>query len=113
MTSSRPLHRNSLANGFGWYTGNRWSPAIAAPLLDRAAPGWRADGRERLDSTGRFNSTAFGVICGIATSRFWAAGFAGIRHGLDAGFSPADLVIHRYLWSGLALLPFVMRAGNR
>jgi drug/metabolite transporter (DMT)-like permease len=64
-----------------------------------------------LDSTSRFNSTAFGVICGIATSLFWAAGFAGIRHGLNAGFSPADLVIHRYLWSGLALLPFVMRAG--
>jgi drug/metabolite transporter (DMT)-like permease len=64
-----------------------------------------------LDSTSHFNSTAFGVICGIGASLFWAAGFAGIRHGLNAGFSPADLMIHRYLWSGLALLPVVMRAG--
>jgi drug/metabolite transporter (DMT)-like permease len=64
-----------------------------------------------LDPTSRFNSTAFGVICGISASLFWAAGFAGIRHGLNAGFSPADLMIHRYLWSGLVLLPVVMRAG--
>lgn len=42
---------------------------------------------------------------------FWAAGFAGTRHGLDIGFSPADLTIHRYVWSGLAFLPFVVRGG--
>jgi hypothetical protein len=59
-----------------------------------------------LDLTSRFNS-----ICGVGASLFWAAGFAGVRHGLIAGFSPADLMIQRYLWSGLALLPFVMRAG--
>jgi len=64
-----------------------------------------------LDSTSRFNSPAVGIICGVGASLFWAAGFAGVRHGLNAGFSPADLMIHRYLWSGLALLPFVMRAG--
>jgi drug/metabolite transporter (DMT)-like permease len=64
-----------------------------------------------LDSTSRFNSTAVGIICGIGASLFWAAGFAGVRHGLNAGFSPADLMIHRYLWSGLALLPFVVRGG--
>jgi drug/metabolite transporter (DMT)-like permease len=81
MTSLRPLPRKNSANGSGWQRGSR------------------------------FNSTAFGAICGIGASLFWAAGFGGIRHGLDAGFSPADLVIHRYLWSGLALLPFVMRAG--
>jgi drug/metabolite transporter (DMT)-like permease len=59
----------------------------------------------------RSNSIAVGVSCGIGASLFWAAGFAGTRHGLDAGFSPADLTIHRYLWSGLVLLPVVMRAG--
>jgi drug/metabolite transporter (DMT)-like permease len=69
------------------------------------------DGGWRLDSTSRFNSTAVGIICGIGASLFWAAGFAGVRHGLNAGFSPADLMIHRYLWSGLALLPFVVRGG--
>ena len=42
---------------------------------------------------------------------FWAAGFVGVRHGLDVGFSPADLAVHRYLWPGLALLPLVLRAG--
>ena len=36
-----------------------------------------------------------------------------MRQGLNAGFSPADLLVHRYLWSGLTLLPFVMRAGIR
>jgi drug/metabolite transporter (DMT)-like permease len=64
-----------------------------------------------LDLTSRFNSTVVGVTCGIGASLFWAAGFAGIRHGLNAGFSPADLMIHRSLWSGIALLPIVLRAG--
>ncbi len=63
----------------------------------------------RLNSASRFNPTAVGVICGISASVFWAAAFAGVRHGLNVGFSPADLIVHRYLWSGLALLPFVMR----
>ncbi|MFZ0236719.1 MAG: DMT family transporter [Xanthobacteraceae bacterium] len=57
------------------------------------------------------NPTAVGVICGIVAAGFWAAGFVGVRHGLDVGFSPADLAVHRYLWPGLALLPVVMRAG--
>jgi drug/metabolite transporter (DMT)-like permease len=61
----------------------------------------------RLNSMSRFNSTTLGVICGIGASLFWAVGFVGVRDGLDAGFSPTDLVIHRYL----ALLPFVMQAG--
>lgn len=64
-----------------------------------------------MNSKSRSNSVAIGVSCGIAASLFWAAGFVGTRHGLDAGFSPADLTIHRYLWSGLALLPVVLRAG--
>jgi drug/metabolite transporter (DMT)-like permease len=55
--------------------------------------------------------TAVGVVCGIAASVFWAAGFVGVRHGLSVGFSPADLAVHRYFWSGLALLPLVVRAG--
>ena len=65
----------------------------------------------RLGSKGRSNPTAIGVICGIVASVFWAAGFAGVRHGLNVGFSPADIAVHRYLWSGLALLPVVVRAG--
>lgn len=64
-----------------------------------------------MDSTSGFNSIAAGITCGVAASLFWAAGFVGIRHGLDVGFSPADLTIHRFLWSGLAFLPFVTRGG--
>ena len=66
-----------------------------------------------LDLTSRFNSTAFGVICGIGASLFWAAGFAGVGHRLNAGFSPIDLTVHRYLWSGVAFLPFVASGGIR
>jgi drug/metabolite transporter (DMT)-like permease len=64
-----------------------------------------------LGLTRRINSIVIGVICGIVASVFWAAGFVGVRHGLNVGFSPADLAVHRYLWSGLALLPIVMRRG--
>jgi drug/metabolite transporter (DMT)-like permease len=64
-----------------------------------------------LDLKSRFNSTAFGVTCGIAASLFWASAFAGVRHGLNVGFSPIDLTVHRFLWSGLAFLPFVVRGG--
>jgi len=111
MSSLRPLRRKSSVNDSGWQTGNRWLPQIAARLLDRRAAGNNVYVEGRLNSMRRFNSTALGVICGIGASLFWAAGFAGVRHGLDAGFSPTDLVIHRYLWSGLALLPFVMQGG--
>jgi drug/metabolite transporter (DMT)-like permease len=64
-----------------------------------------------LELKNRLHPTAVGVICGIVASAFWAAGFVGVRHGLQVGFSPADLAVHRYLWSGLALLPVVARAG--
>jgi drug/metabolite transporter (DMT)-like permease len=40
---------------------------------------------------------------------FWATGFVAVRHGIAAGFSPADLVFHRYIWAGFAFLPFLAR----
>jgi drug/metabolite transporter (DMT)-like permease len=60
---------------------------------------------------GRSNATAVGIACGIGASVFWAAGFAGARHGLDVGFWPTDLAAHRFLWAGLVLLPLVIRNG--
>jgi drug/metabolite transporter (DMT)-like permease len=57
-------------------------------------------------------SILIGIVCGMTAALFWAAGFAGIRHGLSAGFSPADLTMHRFLWSGLVFLPFVLRGGG-
>jgi drug/metabolite transporter (DMT)-like permease len=64
-----------------------------------------------LKTVHRFDSIALGIACGIAASLFWAAGFAGARHGLDAGFAPADLTFHRFFWAGIAFLPFVLRNG--
>ncbi|MFZ1197123.1 MAG: DMT family transporter [Pseudolabrys sp.] len=66
-----------------------------------------------MDSASRFNSTAVGIICGIGAALFWAMAFAGVRHGLTVGFTPLDLMIHRYLWSGIAFLPLVARGGMR
>src|SRR5262249_20709249 len=39
--------------------------------------------------------------------------FVAARHGIAAGFSPTDIVFHRFVWAGLAFLPFVARAGLR
>ena len=60
----------------------------------------------------QLNSSAVrGIVSGVTAAFFWAAAFAGTRHGLNLGFSPADLVVHRYLWSGIAFFPLVIRAG--
>lgn len=58
-----------------------------------------------------YDAILIGVLSGIGAASCWALGFVAVRHGLDAGFSPADLTIHRFLWSGLALLPLVWRGG--
>jgi drug/metabolite transporter (DMT)-like permease len=52
-----------------------------------------------------------GVACGLGAALFWALGFVATRHGLKLGFTPADLLMHRFLWSGIAFLPLVLRAG--
>jgi drug/metabolite transporter (DMT)-like permease len=54
---------------------------------------------------------AAGIACGAAAALFWAAGFVAARHGITVGFSPADLVFHRFVWAGLLFLPFVAREG--
>ncbi len=55
--------------------------------------------------------TAVGVLCGAGAALFWAAGFAAARHGVEIGFSPADLALHRFAWAGFALLPLLLRDG--
>ena len=52
-----------------------------------------------------------GVACGAGAALFWALGFVATRHGLKVGFTPPDLLMHRFLWSGLVFLPLVLRAG--
>jgi drug/metabolite transporter (DMT)-like permease len=52
-----------------------------------------------------------GIACGLGAALCWALGFVATRHGLKVGFTPVDLLMHRFLWSGLAFLPLVLRAG--
>jgi drug/metabolite transporter (DMT)-like permease len=56
-------------------------------------------------------ATLAGIACGASAALFWAAGFAAARHGIAAGFTPADLAFHRYVWAGLVFLPFLARDG--
>ena len=52
-----------------------------------------------------------GSRAALGAALFWALGFVATRHGLKVGFTPADLLMHRFLWSGIAFLPIVLRAG--
>ena len=54
-----------------------------------------------------------GVACGLGAALCWALGFVATRHGLKVGFKPVDLLMHRFLWSGIVFLPLVVRAGLR
>jgi drug/metabolite transporter (DMT)-like permease len=64
-----------------------------------------------LASASRFSTNTVGIVCGTGASLCWAAGFAGTRYGLNAGFSPVDLTIHRFLWLGLAMFPSMVLSG--
>ena len=68
-------------------------------------------GAETLASKSDATAALIGVVCGLGAALFWALGFVATRHGLKVGFSPADLLMHRFFWSGLAFLPLVLRAG--
>jgi drug/metabolite transporter (DMT)-like permease len=59
------------------------------------------------------SSMAISIACGAGAAVFWAAGFVAARHGVDIGFSPADLTFHRCFWAGLVLLPLAWREGLR
>ena len=52
-----------------------------------------------------------GALCGIGAAVGWAAGFVAAKHGIGIGFSPADLAFHRFFWSGLLLIPLLLRNG--
>jgi drug/metabolite transporter (DMT)-like permease len=54
-----------------------------------------------------------GIVCGTLAALAWAAGFVVAKHGIQIGFSPADLAFHRFFWSGLLVLPLVVRNGLR
>jgi drug/metabolite transporter (DMT)-like permease len=54
-----------------------------------------------------------GATCGALAALSWAGGFVAAKHGVQIGFSPADIAFHRFFWSGLLLLPTFFRAGIR
>ncbi|MCX7311924.1 MAG: DMT family transporter [Alphaproteobacteria bacterium] len=58
-----------------------------------------------------FSATAIGVLCGAGAAVCWAAGFVAARHGVDIGFTPADLTFHRCFWAGVVLMPLALRGG--
>jgi drug/metabolite transporter (DMT)-like permease len=57
------------------------------------------------------STTAIGALCGVAAATCWAAGFVAAKHGLAKGMSPTDLAFHRFIWSGLLLMPLVAKEG--
>jgi drug/metabolite transporter (DMT)-like permease len=56
-------------------------------------------------------ATAAGIACGVGAALCWAAGFVAARHGISAGFSPADIALHRFIWAGFVFLPLIAREG--
>ena len=59
------------------------------------------------------SNVLIGALCGAGASIGWAAGFVAAKHGISVGFAPADLALHRFFWSGLLLIPLVLREGLR
>jgi drug/metabolite transporter (DMT)-like permease len=53
----------------------------------------------------------WGILFGVLAAFGWAAGLVAARHGVHAGLTPADLVLYRFGFFGLLLLPFVFRGG--
>src|SRR5215468_7693479 len=54
-----------------------------------------------------------GIVFGTLAALAWAAGFVAAKHGIQVGFSPADLAFHRFFWTGLLVLPLIVREGLR
>jgi len=57
--------------------------------------------------------TTLGILCGVAASICWAIGFVAGKHGIVAGLTPPDLAFHRFVWTGILMVPLVVRAGLR
>jgi drug/metabolite transporter (DMT)-like permease len=52
-----------------------------------------------------------GIACGAGAALLWAAGFVTAKHGIETGFTPADITFHRCFWAGLLFLPLAWRDG--
>jgi drug/metabolite transporter (DMT)-like permease len=52
-----------------------------------------------------------GLLCGTGAAICWALGFVSARHGVLIGLSPVVIALHRFVWAGLAFLPFIAING--
>jgi len=66
---------------------------------------------DKAQPAARSSSILIGALCGVGSALGWAAGFVAAKHGVAVGFSAADLALHRFFWSGLLLMPLVLRDG--
>src|SRR6266536_5799350 len=57
------------------------------------------------------NAKFIAVCCGVGAAACWAVGLVAARHGIAAGLAPVDLAFHRFMWSGLIMLPLAWRWG--
>lgn len=64
-----------------------------------------------ISPSGKAPGLLVGILCGVGAALAWAGGFAVAKHGISIGLSPADLAIHRYFWTGLLLVPLIVRDG--
>src|SRR5579872_7226589 len=91
------------------FVGN---PRVSAvPKSPRARKGLQLDARPQ--PAAATSGILIGALCGAGASIGWAAGFVAAKHGIAIGFAPADLALHRFFWSGLLLIPLVLREGLR
>jgi drug/metabolite transporter (DMT)-like permease len=59
------------------------------------------------------HAAAWGVLCGTGAAVCWALGFVAARHAVVIGLSPLVVALHRFVWTGLAFLPFIAANGLR
>ena len=93
-----------------------WLLWLWRPWSDAASPYIRDDillGIAVSETTSRagLSATTIGALCGVGAAVCWALGFVVAKHGIAIGFLPADLAFHRFVWSGLLLVPVMARAG--
>src|ERR1700704_3946936 len=89
-------------------TAGVWDIALierrCPPMLRTPSPAMTQDQiRDRINPPP--HSVAIGIACGVGAAVFWAAGFVAARHGIDIGFSPFDIALHRFVWSAPLLIP--------
>jgi len=59
------------------------------------------------------NAKLVAVACGIAAAACWGVGLVAARRGIAVGLTPMDLAFHRFMWSGLLMLPLALSWGMR